>query len=297
MPLTTRFIDPFTDYGFKRLFGTEANKELLIAFLNLFLPQKHQITALRYARNEFSGLNEMDRKAVFDLYCIAQNGDRFIVELQQARQVFFKDRSVFYSSYPIQEQGQVGRWNFELQSVYMIAVLDFILTDNADVVSTVQLKDQHNQVFYDKLTYIYMEMPKFTKAEDQLETQSDKWLYILKYLPHLYERPDWIQERILNNLFDAAEVANLSRSERSHYEESLRTYRDLENTLSYSEEKGLRRGMEKGMAKGMEKGIEKGQRDQQLATARKALEAGLSTAIIATLTGLAEKEIRDLMND
>ncbi len=289
MPLPARFIDPFTDYGFKRLFGTEANKELLIAFLNLFLPQKHQITELRYARNEFSGLNEMDRKAVFDLYCIAHNGDRFIVELQQARQVFFKDRSVFYSSYPIQEQGQVGRWNFELQSVYMIAVLDFILTDNADVVSTVQLKDQHNQVFYDKLTYIYMEMPKFTKTEDQLETQSDKWLYILKYLPHLYERPDWIQERILNNLFDAAEVANLSRSERSHYEESLRTYRDLENTLSYSEEKGLRRGMEKGM--------EKGQRDQQLATARKALEAGLSTVITATLTGLSEKEIRDLMND
>ena len=279
----SRFIDPFTDYGFKRLFGIEANKELLITFLNLLLPPKHQITELRYARNEFSGLNESSRKAVFDLYCINQNGDRFIVELQKAQQIFFKDRSVFYSSYPIQEQGQVGLWDFELQPVYMIAVLDFNLTDTADVISTVQLKDQHNKVFYDKLTYIYMEMPKFTKTEDQLETQTDKWLYILKYLPQLYERPDWIQERILNNLFDAAEVANLSRADRNHYEESLRKYRDLENSLSFSEQKGLRRGMEKGIQQG-----------QQLETARTALTNGLSVELTAKLTGLTEEEIHAL---
>lgn len=79
MTFISRFINPFTDYGFKRLFGTEANKDLLIDFLNQLLPQKHQITDLQYARNEYIGINELDRKAVFDLYCVSQNGDRFIM--------------------------------------------------------------------------------------------------------------------------------------------------------------------------------------------------------------------------
>ena len=254
MIVTPRFINPFTDYGFKRLFGTEANKDLLVDFLNQLLPQKHQIVELRYARNEYAGTNELDRKAVFDLYCLNQHGDRFIVELQKARQVYFKDRSVFYSSFPIQEQGQVGNWNFRLASVYTVAVLDFILTDSPDVITTVQLKDQRNEVFYDKLTYIYMEMPKFTKTEDELETQSDKWMYLFRHLPDLQERPEQLQERIFHRLFEAAEVANFDRAERDRYEQSLKSYRDLKNVLSFAEMDGIERGLEQGIAEGIERG-------------------------------------------
>ena len=240
----SRFINPFTDYGFKQLFGAEANKDLLIDFLNQFLPDKHHITDLRYAQSEQLGANEIDRKAVLDLYCINQHGDRFIVELQKAngptlRQVYFKDRSIFYSSFPIQEQGQVGDWNFKLASVYTVAVLDFSLTDTVDVVSTVQLKDQNNQVFYDKLTYIYMEMPKFTETEDQLETQADKWMYLFKHLPDLKDRPEQLREGIFHRLFESAEVANFDRADREKYEQSLKSYRDLKNVLSSAEMDGI----------------------------------------------------------
>ena len=172
--------------------------------------------------------------------------------------MYFKDRSVFYSSFPIQEQGQVGNWNFRLASVYTVAVLDFVLTDSPDVITTVQLKDQRNEVFYDKLTYIYMEMPKFTKTQDELETQSDKWMYLFKHLPELQERPEQLQERIFHRLFEAAEVANFDRAERDRYEQSLKSYRDLKNVLSFAEMDGIERGLEQGIAEGIERGLAKG---------------------------------------
>ena len=292
MAFISRFINPFTDYGFKRLFGTEANKDLLIDFLNQLLPEKHQITDLQYARNEYIGVNELDRKAVFDLYCISQNGDRFIVELQKAKQVYFKDRSIFYSSFPIQEQGQVGNWNFKLTSVYTVAILDFVLTDSADVIKTVLLKDQHNEVFYDKLTYIYMEMPKFTKTEEQLETKADKWLYLFKHLSELQEPPEQLKEQIFHKLFNAAEVANFDREERDRYEQSLRAYRDLENVLSSAHLEG----MGKGLQQGIQQGIEQGNLQATRRIIEHALAKGFSTDEVADLVGLPPEEIKKFIN-
>ena len=106
MALQDKYINPFTDFGFKKLFGSELNKDLLIDFLNQVLPGKHKIKDLTYARTEQLGNTETDRKAIFDLYCIGENGERFIVEMQKAKQNFFKDRSVYYSSFPIQEQAK-----------------------------------------------------------------------------------------------------------------------------------------------------------------------------------------------
>ena len=100
-----RYINPLTDFGFKKLFGTEVNKELLIDFLNEILPDK-KIKNLSYSSEENQGLTELDRKAIFDLYCIGNNGERFIVEMQKAKQNYFKDRSIFYASFPIQSQGK-----------------------------------------------------------------------------------------------------------------------------------------------------------------------------------------------
>ncbi|MEO0340684.1 MAG: Rpn family recombination-promoting nuclease/putative transposase, partial [Bacteroidota bacterium] len=109
-----KFINPLTDFGFKKLFGSEPNKDLLIDFLNELLPKKHQIADLSYAQNEHQGQRIIDRTAIFDIYCIGENGERFIVEVQKAKQNYFKDRSVYYASFPIQEQGQKGDWNYEL---------------------------------------------------------------------------------------------------------------------------------------------------------------------------------------
>ncbi len=152
------YVNLFTDFGFKKIFGEEPRKELLISFLNTLLPERHQIAALQYAKQEYQGESALDRKAIFDLNCTSSSGERFIVELQKAKQNYFKDRSLYYATFPIQEQAQRGEWDYKLSAVYTVGILDFCFDEDhgsTEVVHTVQLKNQHHQVFYDKLTFIY----------------------------------------------------------------------------------------------------------------------------------------------
>ena len=161
-----KYLNPFTDFGFKKLFGEEPHKDLLISFLNTLLPQKHQILDLQYTKNEQQGSTALDRKAIFDLSCISSTGERFIVELQKAKQNYFKERSVYYSTFPIQEQALRGDWNYKLSAVYTIGILDFLFEEDrssTEVVHHVHLKNQNGQIFYDKLTFIYLTLPNFKK--------------------------------------------------------------------------------------------------------------------------------------
>ena len=232
-----RYINPLTDFGFKRLFGSEPNKALLMDFLNAILPEHHTISDLSYRNNENIGNTAIDRKAIFDIYCKSENGERFIVEIQKAKQNFFKDRSVYYSTFPIQEQAQKGFWDFQLSSVYTVGILDFVFDDHKNdntILHTVELKNQNCEVFYDKLKFIYLELPKFHKTLDQLETHFDKWLFLLKHLPDLNDPPQVLQEETFRQLFEVAEIANFSIEEQDAYENSLKYYRDLNNVVDTS---------------------------------------------------------------
>ena len=239
MALEDKFVNPLTDFGFKKLFGTEPNKELVIDFLNQLLPEKHKIEDLSYSNNETVGLTQIDRKAIFDLHCKSSNGDRFIVEIQKAKQNFFKDRSVYYSTFPVQEQAKKGDWNYKLSAVYTVGILDFEFEEDRseeDFIHRVQLKDQNCEVFYDKLSYIYIELPKFRKEEKSLKSRFDKWLYVLRHLSDLQGRPKALQEKIFKKLFEAAEIANFSIEERQAYEDSLKYYRDIKNVVDTAKE-------------------------------------------------------------
>jgi predicted transposase/invertase (TIGR01784 family) len=284
MALTERYINPFTDFGFKKLFGSEPNKSLLISFLNQLLPAHHQIKKLSYLKTEHLGSDELDRKAVFDLYCISQTGERFIVEMQKAKQKYFKDRGIYYTTFPIQEQSQKGDWDFKLNPVYMVAILDFNFDEERKekFFHKVELKDDENKIFYDKLCFIFLEMPKFRKSEEELETTFDKWLYVLKHLSELHKRPSRLKEKIFEKLFCAAEIAKYSKEEAMQYEESLKQYRDYNNTVATSFEEGKIEGEREGKIKG------------KIEVARNALHKGLSIKTIAELTGLSEKEIEKL---
>jgi len=241
MPLKDKYINPFTDFGFKKLFGSEPNKDLLIDFLNQVLPSYHQIQDLTYTRSEQLGSGEADRKAIFDLYCTSEKGDKFIVEMQKAKQNYFKDRSIYYATFPIQEQALKGDWDYQLAAVYTVGILDFVFAESKqdeEVRHVVQLKDQQCQVFYDKLTFIYLEMPKFKKTESQLATAYDKWLYVLRHLPNLQNRPAFLQERVFQKLFETAEIAKFTPTEREQYEDSLKYYRDLKNVTDTAKLEG-----------------------------------------------------------
>jgi len=283
--LKDKYINPLTDFGFKKLFGSEPNKILLIDFLNQILPDKHQIKDLTYARNEQLGLNELDRKAIFDLYCIGESGERFIVELQKAKQNFFKDRSIYYASFPIQEQAQKGDWDYRLEPVYTVGILDFIFEDHRseeDLLHLVELKNQRCDVFYDKLKFIYIELPKFTLGEDELETQFDKWLFVFRHLSTLQNRPEQLQDKIFQRLFEAAEIARFSPEEREAYEDSLKYYRDLKNVVDTSREEGILEGIEQGIEK------------RNLEIAKQMKKEGESIEKIMRYTNLSRAKIEEL---
>jgi predicted transposase/invertase (TIGR01784 family) len=279
--LDEKYVNPLTDFGFKKLFGTEPNKILLIDFLNQILPQRHRIKDLSYSRNEQMGLNELDRKAVFDLYCIGESGERFIVEIQKAKQNYFKDRSIYYSSFPIQEQAKKGEWSYRLEPVYTVGILDFIFDDHKledELLHIVELKNQNCEVFYDKLKFIYIELPKFKKKEEELDTQFDKWLFVFKHLSGLQDRPKKLQDKIFERLFEAAEIAKFTPEEREAYEESLKNYRDLKNVVDTSREEGYQEGLDK----------------RNIEIAKNMKNDGESIEKIVKYTGLSEEEISKL---
>ena len=249
-PTKEKYINPFTDYGFKRLFGEDPNKDLLLDFLNELLKNEQgQITGLTYLTSDRLGNSEEDRKAVFDLYCENERGEKFIVELQKTKQKFFKDRTVYYSTFPIQEQAQRGsEWNFELKAVYTVAILDFVFDEDKNERQKyrydVKLTDVETcKIFYDKLTFVYLEMPKFHKNIKDLRTRFDKWMYVIRNLNKLDRLPDELREGIFEKLFEVAEIAKFSPEEVRAYEDSLKSYRDLKNSLDTAREEGREEGI------------------------------------------------------
>lgn len=283
---TEKYINPFTDYGFKKLFGEEPNKDLLLDFLNELLKEEQgEIVNLTYLKNEHLGTSEIDRRAIFDLYCENEKGEKFIVELQKSKQNFFKDRTVYYSTFPIREQAKRANWNYELKAVYTIAILDFVFEEDKHEPEKfrydVKLTDIETQkIFYDKLTFIYLEMPKFNKTIDELETRFEKWLFVLRNLNRLDRVPDKLREQIFEKLFKTAEIAKFTPEQVRSYEDSLKYYRDLKNSLDTAKEEGFEEGVEKGIKKGIEKGIEK--------VAKKLLNNNIPIEIIIKSTGLTK---------
>ncbi len=299
MTIKEKYINPFTDYGFKRLFGEEPNKDLLLDFLNeLLKEQEGRITELSYLPSEKLPISVGDRRAIFDIYCTNEKGEQFIVEMQKAEQKFFKDRTIFYATFPIQEQARNKDrfWTFELKAVYTIGILDFVFeeSDPDKFRHDVKLTEQETKkVFYDKLTFIYLEMPKFNKTEKELETRFDKWMFVLKNLPKLERIPVALKEKIFLKLFETAEIAKLKPNEYKQYEASVNAYRDIFNIKNTYLEKGEKIGIEKGKKIGIEKGEKKG----KIEVAKNGLKEGLSIDIIMKLTGLTENEIKKLKNE
>jgi predicted transposase/invertase (TIGR01784 family) len=294
MEFPEKYINPLTDFGFKKLFGEEVNKDLLIDFLNQLLPEKHRISDLTYQQNEHLPSAEFDRRAIFDLYCESEKGEKFIVEIQRAKQNFFKDRSVYYASFPIQQQAMKGsEWDFRLAAVYTIGILDFVFDedkDDSEFIHTVQLKNQKNKVFYDKLTFIYIELPKFVKKVEDLETKMEKWLFVFRHLAKLQNRPKALQEKIYEKLFFAAEIAKYSREDRERYEESLKYYRDMKNVI----ETAFEDGELKGKIEGIIEGITKGKLEERQEIAKKMKAIGIPLETIMVLTGVPQDEIEKL---
>ena len=295
-----RYISLLTDFGFKRIFGTKPNKDLLINFLNSLFDGEQVIKDVRYLNSEHVGDVFAERKAIFDVYCENEKGEKFIVEMQNAFQKYFKDRSLFYSTFPIREQAPKGQdWNFKLAHVYTVALLNFDFKEEAfdqkEINHDVGLLDKKTfKVFNDKLSFKYVEIAKFDKTEDELVTLYDKWLYVLKNLSRLDKRPAALKEKIFSKLFGEAEIAKFTPTELKEYEDSLKAYRDVKNSIDTALEKGREEGRAEGREEGRAEGREEGRVEGVIQVAKKLLESGMDVDTIMKMTDLSKNEIEKL---
>lgn len=255
-PQIGTFIDPLTDFGFKLIFGKESSKELLIGFLNELFKGKKVIKDITIKRSETLGPLTQSRTMVFDILCIGVDGEQFIIEMQRIYQFYFIDRSVFYCSRLIHNQAPKGNWNYKLKEVYFIGILDYIMENSDDerYVHKVSLAyEGSGREFYNKLSFIYIEMPKFTKRVDELKSGTDKWLYALKNMGQLTKVPAELDDDIFSKLFSIAEVANLKKEDFMNYERDLMAKWDeyaAKENMKYLRLEAEKKGMEKGMEKG-----------------------------------------------
>ena len=338
-----KYINPYTDFGFKKLFGEEGNKDLLQDFLNELLPENRKIKELTFQQTEQTGEIASSRKAVFDIYCRSAAGERFIVEMQKAKLNFFKDRTVFYSTFPIREQAEKGEWDFELSPVYCVALLDFVFDDGKvvskgdrkvtvqagqgngkvdvkadaragdktgdekaddktekrkdDYLIQVKLKNQYCEVFYDKLEFIFVEMPRFDKTADKLTTHFEKWLYFLKHLEDFDTIPDILREEVFEKAFMVAEIANFNQAQLNEYESSLKTYRDLKAVIDTAHGDGFLEGKLEGKLEGLKEGLKKGLEQKERLIVLNMLKKGLAPADIGEMTGVLLSRVLEMQKE
>ena len=153
-----------------------------------------------------------------------------------------------------------------------------------------------HKVFYDKLEYIYVEISKFNKPLEELDTLYEKWLYALKNLYKLTQRPKELCDKVFDRLFEEAEIAKFTPQEMREYETSKMAYRDIKNSVDTAKREGIAEGKEIGMKEGMEKGMEKGMNQKALEIAKNMLAMGLSAEQVAKATQLSLEIIKNLSN-
>ena len=291
----SRFINPFTDWGFKRIFGQEINKDLLIQFLNELLVDERHITELQFLDKEQLPETKDQRGAIYDIFCKTDTGERIIVEIQNRRQPFFMDRSIFYASRAVVGQGQKGEeWDYKLSAVYTICFMNFHLSEAPlkKFRMDVGLMDmQELKPVSDKFRLIYLMLPLFPKKEEaECENDFERWIYVLKNMETLERMPFQAQNAVFRKLAEITDVSALSQKDQERYEESLKIYRDNYAADLYSYNKGLKEGKKEGK----KEGEKKGRAEERVVIAKNMKMAGADIQMIIQCTNLTKEQIDQL---
>ena len=312
------------DFMFKRMFCSEANKDVLIWFLNMVL-EDVEIKSVDFTPNEHLGLTEEDRKVIFDISCECADGRTFIIEMQKGYQKYFRERALYYTTYPINAQGRQARdlyesgkidgrtqekfrWDYNLKPVIVVALLNFEFKHSDDwpkdkyISSYRLLEDTVNEPMTQALRFVFLELGRFNKRISELETPFEKWIYLLKHMHNMKEIPSEFDEPLFKRLFLLAEIGNFTPGELEQYYKSLNNMGDYYNILHTAKEeaerigleKGLVEGLEKGLAEGLEKGLAEG-REKGLAEGRAEgrVEAQLEVARKMLAAGMPVEQIAE----
>jgi predicted transposase/invertase (TIGR01784 family) len=289
MPKKSKYIDLMTDFGFKRIFGTEPNRDLLIAFLNEVFKGRKQIVDLVYNKTEYNGDTIHEGGAIFDLLCTGTAGERFIIEVQRSKQDNFKQRALFYTSRLISEQAPKGNrreWDYHISEVYLVALLENTSLDGGvinEYLHDICLCNRSTgEIFYEDLGYTFIELSRFVKTETELRSELDNWLFVLKNMSRIDKIPLYLSKPIFEKLFNIAAYSNLTKEEKTMYDSNLKRKWDNKNVLDYAKKEGRIEGIKEGVLEGVKQ------------TAKKMKLKGVAPEFIADMTELSIEEIENL---
>ena len=326
-----RYANIMYDAAFKIVFGSAANKQLLIDLLEALIPGK-KIGDLTFQDKEIPGFFAGDKKTVFDLHCTTAQGETFIVEMQLHGQKYFTDRVLFYATYPLREQvvrpleeerirqmraSGDEAWDrvipkkkdYRLSPVYMVSILDFELEHEnpaelrEGLVSAYSLRSDEasGEPMTDALHFIFLELPRLQVDREHPEacrTMLERIAFAFRHISFLRERPESFAGEFFEHLFHAAELARMSSKQRTKYDHEMTTQIDLYAQYEYAREKGLKAGIEQGLEQGIQKGIEKGMKQgieqERNETAKRMLEKGMDPKLIVELTSLTLAQVKAL---
>ena len=288
----TKFIDPTVDYAFKRIFGTDANKDLLIDFLNAIFRGRKDIKDLYYNKNEHVGDTSKNGSVIFDLTCTTTSGEQFIIEVQRTPQMNFKRRMLYYLSKLIADQAPKGKrqeWNYSFKESYIIALMDGFgmpgEQPSDQYLRTVFLTEHEiGEIFFDEVGLVFLELVNFNKKENELENNLDSWLYVLKNMSKLDKIPLYLKKPIFEKLFNIAEYSNLEKKEKDMYDASLKRKWDQKAVQDYFDHK-------------LKESEEKGQRKANYRAVSNLLQRGFNDAEIASIQDVTQEFIDQVRTD
>jgi len=299
------YAEMLCDFMFKRIFGSEENKDVLIAFLNVMLLDVN-IRDVTFIPTEHLGESEEDRTVIFDVACTCDDGRTFIIEMQKGYQKHFRDRSLFYTTYPINQQGRDAkakhdkeniqrekdgmekakfRWDYKLKPVIVVAILNFAFEHDENwpkdrYHSSYRIReDVTGEVMTENLRFVFMELGRFKKKIWELESVFDKWMFLIKHIHELTVKPPIFSEIEFERLFLLAKISKFTAKEYKQYKKSLKHMSDYYNIIDTAVEAAEKRGVEKGREEG------------KILAAKQMVAAGIDAKVIADALGIAVEDL------
>ena len=312
MSYNFKYADLLNDEVFKLVFGRESTKDVMIEFLNQVIPDR-RIADLEFIDKEMHPVERDSKGSVYDMFCKTDDGSRIIVEVQRRKQPFYPERALYYSTFQIQRQVEAGAEDYDFLPVYVVNILDFImnrdLTDQkVKTIYRLYEEDSH-ALLTDRVTFIFIELPRFTKAIDELDGNVLEGMYFcFKNMAVLNDRPKVLNHKIFTKIFEVSELYNMDKSTRDKVLEKMTTERDLRNQMAYARKvaieeghaeghaEGRAEGRAEGLAEGHAEGLAEGIRTANLQNAVKLKQLGVALEIISQATGLSIEEIENLNN-
>ncbi len=294
-----QFVDVKTDIAFKKVFGSEQHKEILIGFLNAILDLQgdrsiHDVTL----KNPWQAPDiAILKETILDIKAVDNRGVSFIVEMQVERRHSFQKRAQYYTAKAYTGQINKGEDYPKLGQVIFIGILDFNCFEGEGYLTRHLILNQetHKQELKD-LEFNFIELPKFDKTEEQVDGIIEKWVYFIKNAGSLTMIPksaELIPE--LNNAYNQAALFSWTKEELEIYEywrmeETSDRYK-LQEEYEKGMEEGIEKGIEQGIEKGIEQGIEQGIEKERLDNVRKMKQLGIAVEMIMQVSGLSREEI------